>query len=381
MIIMMENYLDNSATTAVSSQAAQVVYDVLTNKYGNPSSLHRKGLEAELLLKAARESVAAELHVPAETICFTSGGTEANNIALFGAVALQRKPGARLVATAIEHDSVLATLKELERQGYEVVLVPPDAQGDITPQAMAEAVDENTVLVSAMAVNNELGTILDTASIAKAVKRKNPDVIVHCDAVQAFCKLPLRFGFGYTDIVTVTGHKIHAPKGVGALYVNKRVKLPPRVFGGSQENGLRPGTQASALIAGFGEAVRLSQKDAITTSESIRQLNSLLRERLSGLSGVVINSPDSALPYILNLSVPGIRSEIMMHFLEERGIYVSSGSACAKGARSHVLTAAGFCPERIDSALRVSLCRYNTAEDINAFADALAEGIASIRRA
>lgn len=377
----MENYLDNSATTAVSPQAAQVVYDVLTNKYGNPSSLHRKGLEAELLLKAARETVAGELHVPAETIHFTSGGTEANNIALFGAVALQRKPGARLVATAIEHDSVLATLKELGRQGYEVVLVSPDSNGEITPQAMAEAVDENTILVSAMAVNNELGTVLDTAFIAREVKRKNPNVIVHCDAVQAFCKVPLRFGFGYTDMVTVTGHKIHAPKGVGALYVNKRIKLPPRAFGGHQENGLRPGTQASALIAGFGEAIKLCQKDAITVSESVKQLNALLKERLVAVSGVVINSPDNALPYILNLSVPGIRSEIMMHFLEERGIYVSSGSACAQGAKSHVLTAAGFSPERIDSALRVSLCRYNTAEDIDSFVDALAEGIASIRRA
>ncbi len=377
----MENYLDNSATTAVSQAVAQVVYDVLTNKYGNPSSLHGKGLEAELLLRKARETVAGELHVPPEALFFTSGGTEANNLAVFGAVAFQRRAGARIVATAIEHDSVLAPLRELKRQGYEVVLVPPNERGEITPQAMAEAVDENTVLVCAMAINNELGTVLNVADIAKAVKRKNHDVIVHCDAVQAFCKVPLRFGFGYTDIVTVTGHKIHAPKGVGAIFINKRVKLPPRTFGGGQEGGFRPGTEASALIAGFGEAVRLAQQDMLAASERVKELGALLRGEVAKIEGVVINSPDNALPYILNLSVPGIRSEIMMHFLEERGIYVSSGSACAKGAKSHVLEASGLSPERIDSALRISFSRFSTADEVMEFAKALAEGAATIRRA
>ncbi|MFA9379577.1 MAG: cysteine desulfurase family protein [Acetanaerobacterium sp.] len=378
----MEIYLDNSATTAVSQEVAQVVYDVMTTKYGNPSSLHGKGLEAELVLKSAREQVAKGLGVLPETVFFTSGGTEGNNLALFSAAAKGRRPGAkaRIVATAFEHPSVLEPLRRLEEQGFELVLLCPDKQGNIRPEAIAEQVDENTVLVSAMAVNNEFGSVLDVMEIAKAVKRKNPNVLVHCDAVQAFCKLPLRFGYSYIDLVTVSGHKLHAPKGVGALYINKRVKLSPRVFGGAQESGMRAGTEAAALIAGFGEAVRHALQIHNESTAQMMALNTQLRGELAGLEGVVINSPDDALPYILNLSVPGVPSEVMMRFLEERKIYVSSGSACGRGKKSYALRSAELAPDIVSSALRVSPCRYNTIEEITLFVQALGDGIKALKR-
>ncbi len=378
----MEIYLDNSATTVVSQEVAQVVYDVMTTKYGNPSSLHGKGIEAELVIKAAREQVAKALMVPADAVYFTSGGTESNNLALFSAVAKAMRVGAkpRIVSTAFEHPSVLEPLRHLEEQGAELVLFCPDKQGRIPARAFAEQVDENTALVSAMAVNNEFGSVLDVMEIAKAVKRKNPEVIVHCDAVQAFCKLPLRFGSSYIDLVSVSGHKLHAPKGVGALYINKRLRLAPRVFGGSQENGLRAGTEPAALIAGFGEAAKNAMGDYNQSARHVQALYARLRQGVATLPQVVVNSPDEALPYILNISVPGVPSEVMMRYLEERGIYVSSGSACGRGKKSYALRSAELAPELVASALRVSLSRYNTAEEIDAFIAALSDGIRALGR-
>ncbi len=378
----MEIYLDNSATTAVSQEVAQVVFDVMTTKYGNPSSLHGKGLEAELVIKGAREHIAKGLMVPPETVFFTSGGTESNNIALFSAAAkgMRSVPKPKIVSTAFEHPSVLEPLRRLEEQGAELVLLCPDKQGRIHPEAIAGQVDGNTVLVSAMAVNNEFGSILDVMEIAKAVKRKNPEVIVHCDAVQAFCKLPLGFGHSYIDLVSVSGHKLHAPKGVGALYINKRLKLAPRVFGGGQESGMRAGTEPASLIAGFGEAVRVGMQLYSETTQHVRALNALLREGAGAISEVVINSPQNALPHILNLSVPGVPSEVMMRYLEERGIYVSSGSACGRGKKSYALRSAELPPDVVSSAIRVSIGRYNTQGEIETFIQALADGIRTLKR-
>ncbi len=378
----MEIYLDNSATTAVSQEVAQVVFDVMTTKYGNPSSLHGKGLEAELVIKGAREHIAKGLMVPPETVFFTSGGTESNNIALFSAAAkgMRSVPKPKIVSTAFEHPSVLEPLRRLEEQGAELVLLCPDKQGRIHPEAIAGQVDGNTVLVSAMAVNNEFGSVLDVMEIAKAVKRKNPEVIVHCDAVQAFCKLPLGFGHSYIDLVSVSGHKLHAPKGVGALYINKRLKLAPRVFGGGQESGMRAGTEPTSLIAGFGEAVRVGMQLYSGTTQHVRALNALLREGAGALSEVVINSPQNALPHILNLSVPGVPSEVMMRYLEERGIYVSSGSACGRGKKSYALRSAELPPDVVSSAIRVSIGRYNTQGEIETFIQALADGIRTLKR-
>lgn len=378
----MEIYLDNSATTAVSQEVAQVVFDVMTTKYGNPSSLHGKGLEAELVIKGAREHIAKGLMVPPETVFFTSGGTESNNIALFSAAAkgMRSVPKPKIVSTAFEHPSVLEPLRRLEEQGAELVLLCPDKQGRIHPEAIAGQVDGNTVLVSAMAVNNEFGSVLDVMEIAKAVKRKNPEVIVHCDAVQAFCKLPLGFGHSYIDLVSVSGHKLHAPKGVGALYINKRLKLAPRVFGGGQESGMRAGTEPTSLIAGFGEAVRVGMQLYSETTQHVRALNALLREGAGAISEVVINSPQNALPHILNLSVPGVPSEVMMRYLEERGIYVSSGSACGRGKKSYALRSAELPPDVVSSAIRVSIGRYNTQGEIETFIQALADGIRTLKR-
>ncbi len=378
----MEIYLDNSATTAVSLEVAQVVYDVMTTKYGNPSSLHGKGLEAELVIKNAREQVAKALMVPADAVYFTSGGTESNNLALFSAAlkGMRGNQKPRIVSTAFEHPSVLEPLRKLEEQGAELVLLCPDKHGHIPPKAIADQVDENTVLVSAMAVNNEFGSILDVMEIAKAVKRKNPEVIVHCDAVQAFCKLPLRFGNSYIDLVSLSGHKLHAPKGVGALYINKQLKLAPRVFGGGQEHGMRSGTEPAALIAGLGEAAKIAMRDYNEVTPHVRELYTRLRQGVTALPDVVVNSPDDGLPYILNISVPGVPSEVMMRYLEQRGIYVSSGSACGRGKKSYALRSAELPSEVVASALRISLCRYNTQEEIDTFIEALEDGIRALKR-
>lgn len=378
----MEIYLDNSATTAVLPEVAQVVYDAMTTGYGNPSSLHRKGLEAELMIKSAREQVAKALSVDTDTVYFTSGGTESNNLALLsaGLRAMRGRETPEIVSTAFEHPSVLEPLRRLEEQGAGLTLLCPDTHGNIAPQAIAQQVNEHTVLVSVMAVNNEFGSVLDVVEIAKQVKKRNPEVIVHCDAVQAFCKLPLRMGESKIDLVSVSGHKLHAPKGVGALYVNKRVRLAPRVFGGGQESGLRSGTEPAALIAGFGEAVRIAQRDYQCNLAHVKALRTALRDGVSALDGVVVNSPENGLPYILNLSVPGVPSEVMMRFLEQRGIYVSSGSACGRGKKSYALRSAELSPGVVESALRVSLGRSNTPQEIAEFVKSLGEGIRALRR-
>ncbi len=356
------------------------MYDVMVNKYGNPSSLHGMGLEAELAMKIARSQIAAAMGTAPEAITFTSGATEANNLALFGAAAKGRREGARIVSTAFEHPSVLEPLRALEVKGYELVLLCPDQYGHIRPEAFAEQTDENTVLVSAMAVNNEFGSVLDVEAIAKAVKRKNPHTLVHSDASQAFGKLPIRFGVTYLDLVTVSGHKLHAPKGVGALYMNRQLNIAPQLLGGGQEGGLRSGTEATSLIAGFGEAAEQASKNLAAADKHVRTLNSYLRGELMSLPRVVINSPDEAVPYILNLSVPGIPSEVMMRFLEERGVYVSSGSACGKGKRSYALRSAELPAELVASALRVGISRFTTAEEIAAFVGALSQGIQSLKK-
>ena len=374
-------YLDNSATTCVDGAVADLIYSVMTKEYGNPSSLHQKGLEAELVMNTAKNQLAQALSCSPDTLYFTSGGTEANNLAILGGAAAHRRQGNRVVISAYEHSSVIASGKELEKEGFAVEWLSPGPDGRITPQQLERAVDQNTLLASVMLVNNEIGAVNPVGQLARIAHRKNPNLLFHCDAVQAFGKLPVNVRTLDVDLLTVSGHKIHAPKGVGALYLKKGVRILPRTFGGEQQRRLRPGTEPVPLIAGLGLAAQMAVENLSQNAAHLRQLNQRLREGATHIPDIWVNSPEDALDCIVNLSVVGIRSEIMLHFLEGEGIYVSSGSACAKGAKSHVLTALGLPESRIDSALRISFSRYTTSDEIDALLAALQKGMGQLRRA
>lgn len=371
--------MDNSATTRVCPEAAGKVVELMTEKYGNPSSLHRKGLEAENEIKAAREAVASLLGVQAREVVFTSGGTEANNLAILGAAQARKRMGNRIVTTAIEHPSVLGPMAELEKQGFEVIFLKPGEDGKLTEEALLEAVDGNTILVSMMCVNNETGAVQPVEAARRAIKRSKAPALLHVDAVQAFGKLPLKPIRLGVDMMTVSGHKIHGPKGVGALYLARGARILPRVYGGGQEQNLRPGTESAPLIAGFGAAVA-ALPELSETIGRMEELRAYLLERLDAFEEITLNSPPEGLPYLVNFSVDGIRSETMLHHLAARGVYVSGGSACAKGKSSHVLEAMGFAHSRVVSAIRVSFCRDNTKADVDALADGIAEGIKTLAK-
>ena len=377
---MEEIYLDNSATTRVCEKSAEKVLELMTQCYGNPSSLHKKGLEAQREVAHARQAVAVSLGAQPREIIFTSGGTEANNLAVLGGAAAGRRRGKRIVTTAIEDPSVLEPMRQLEKEGFEVVFLTPDTDGRVPEEAVLKAVTGDTILISVMAVNNELGSIQPIEVLKKAVKRAGAPALVHVDGVQAYGKLPLRPEKLGIDLLTVSGHKIHGPKGVGALYVSKNARILPRTFGGGQERELRPGTEAAPLIAGLGAAVE-ELPDWRQAYSRMEKLRDYTLQKLSGLEGVEVNSPVEGLPYLLNFSALGIRSETMLHFLAQRGIYVSSGSACAKGKQSHVLKAAGLPDSRISSAIRVGFSRENTERDADALAEGVREGLACLARA
>lgn len=372
----MSAYLDNSATTKPCEECVNAVWHMLTDNYGNPSSLHKLGIDAMKEIILARSSVAEALGADREEIVFTSGATEANNTALFGAVKAKRRLGNRIVTTAIEHESVLQTAQELEKQGFEVIYLKPDKNGNISEKQLFEAVNDKTILVSMMYINNEVGTIMPVASISKAVKKANAPALIHIDCVQAFGKVsvnPKKLG---ADLISITAHKIHGPKGIGALYINKSSHLTAQnfalVFGGEQEKKIRPGTECSPLIAGFGAAVR-ALPDIKEQGEKIKKLNEYARRRLGEIDGVVFNNDESASPYIISLYVPTfMRSQTVLQELSANyGVYVSNGSACAKGKKSHVLTAMGLSDEIIDKSIRISFSRNSTEEEVDELCDAL----------
>ena len=375
-----EIYLDNSATTRVCKAAAEKALYMMTECYGNPSSLHSKGFAAEKEMTAARSAIAEKLSAQPGEIFFTSGGTESDNIAILGAARAKKRAGNRIVTTAIEHPAVLNTMAQLEKEGFEVIYVQPDADGNIPAEKFAEVIDSKTILVSVMTVNNETGAVLPLKEIAGIIKRKKAPALFHTDAVQAFCKLPLspkRLGL---DLVSVSGHKVHAPKGVGALYVKSGVRILPNSFGGGQEKDLRPGTEGVPQICAFGAAVKAMPKER-EAMETVREVRDHLLQRLASIPEVTLNSPENAMPYIVNLSAGRVRAETMLHFLAEKGIFVSSGSACGKAKPSHVLTAMGLSALRIDTSLRVSLSAESTKEETDAFADALEEGLRTLSHA
>lgn len=372
-----ELYLDNSATTRVSNTVAEKVYKMMLENYGNPSSLHSKGLQAQHSVEDARNTLANALGVTSDEIYFTSGGTEANNLAVIGTALCKRKTGNKIVTSAIEHSSIMDSCKYLETLGFEVVYLPVEKNGAVSVESLENAIDENTILVSLMYVNNETGAIQPVEKIPRIIKRKSSPAVFHIDAVQAFGKLPFKNTKLKADMISVTAHKIYGPKGVGALYLKKGVRITPRQFGGEQQSKIRPGTESAPLIVGFGQAVK---EIDYTKNNAVKEINDYLRERLKELDGVVINSPNNALEYILNFSVVGIRSETMLHFLADRNIYVSSGSACSKGKPSYVLTAMGLDKGLADSAIRVSFSNSNTRADIDKFVEAVNDGINSLVR-
>lgn len=374
---MPQTYLDNSATTRVCGAAADAAYKLMTEVFGNPSSLHSMGFRAEQELTAARKAVAGLIGAQPEQITFTSGGTEANNLAVFGSVAAHPHDGRHIVTTAVEHSSVAAPIDQLEKQGYEVTRLVPDENGTLTAAQIVAACRPDTVLVAVMMVNNETGARFAIEQAVSGIRRVSPRAHIHCDGVQAAGKLPLYAERWGLDSVAVSAHKIHGPKGVGALYLRRGARLIPRTYGGKQEDTLRPGTEAAPLIAAFGAAIG-QLPPAPQQMAHYDTLRRHLLARLEGVEGIRFHLPQGGVPYIIHLSVPGYKSETMLHFLAQKEIYVSSGSACAKGAKSPVLTAMGLPAAEIDSALRVSLCRDTTAEDIDRFADGLLEAMAQL---
>ena len=375
---MTEHYLDNSATTKVSDGACEKILELLKVNFANPSSLHSKGFEASKELEASREVIAEALGANAEEIIFTSGGTEANNLAVLGAAEALKKRGNRIITTAYEHSSVYEAAEHLRSQGFDVVILTPDSKGQISDTELFEALSDKTILVSIMYVNNEVGSINPVERFSTLIKKKAPNALFHVDAVQAFGKIPFKVSKIKCDLLTISAHKIHGPKGVGALYIRKGARILPKAFGGKQEKKLRPGTEALPLIAGFSVAV--SELRINENYEKVSELSGYLREKLSEIEGVVINSTEDALPYIVNFSTSVIRSETMLHFLAGRGVYVSSGSACSKGAKSHVLSSLGLSDTLLDTAIRVSFSKHNTKDDCDALIEGVREGINTLAK-
>ncbi len=371
----MEAYFDNSATTAPCSEAVNAVADAMTRCWGNPSSLHRSGNVAKDLLDSSREAIAKRLSCLPEEIYFTSGGTESNNLAVIGAAHQMRRFGRRIVSTSIEHPSVDETLSQLEAEGFEIIRLKVDSYGKINERDLFSAVNFNTILVTMMLVNNEVGTVMPIETAKRAVLMARSPALIHCDAVQAFGKMPIKPAALGVDLMTISSHKIHGPKGVGALYIRKGVKIKPHTFGGSQENKIRPGTEAMPAIAGFAAAAK-ALPDPKKELEHITTLRDYMVSKLEEIGDIAINSPPDALPYVTNISVLGIKSEPMLNFLSDRGICVSSGSACSKGKKSHVLTQMNLDRRKLDSPLRISFSRFTTIQEI----DALISGISDAKK-
>lgn len=371
----MEAYLDNSATTQPCKEAVEKMNFALRTCWGNPSSLHSKGIAASELLEEARNNIAKKLSCESEEIFFTSGGTESNNIAVFGAANAQKRRGSRIITTSIEHSSVEESVKALENQGYDVVRLRVNERGVIDERQLYAATNPSVVLISMMYVNNEVGSIQPVEFAKRAVVHSGANALIHCDAVQAFGKVQLKpYNMG-VDLMTVSSHKIHGPKGAGALFVKKGTKLVQHSFGGLQENKIRPGTEPLPAIAGFGAAAA-AIPDYSESLKYVTDLRNYMVAKLRTVDGVRINSPENALPYITNISVEGIPSEVMLNYLSGLGICVSSGSACSKGHKSRVLRAMNLSDDVINTALRISLSVFTTKEEI----DYLIGGIASARK-
>ena len=380
----MEAYFDNSATTRCAEDVVALMQRVLLEDYGNPSSLHMKGVVAEKYIKTAAEQIARTLKVSEKEIIFTSGGTESNNLALIGVALANQRAGKHIITTSIEHASVYNPLIFLEEQGFEVTYLPVDKTGAVSLEALASAVREDTILVSMMHVNNEIGTIEPIEEAAKLIHEKNPGTLIHVDAIQSFGKLriyPKRMGI---DLLSVSGHKIHGPKGIGFLYVKDKTKIKPIIYGGGQQKNMRSGTENVAGIAGLGAAVEALYDHFDEKIEQLYALREYLAAGMKELEGATVNGADgrNAAPHIVSVSFAGIRAEVLLHALEERGIYVSTGSACSSNhpAISGTLKAIGVKPELLDATVRFSLSVESTREEADYVLGQLAELLPMLRR-
>jgi len=377
----MNVYFDNAASTIVRDEALSAMLRVMQDNYGNPSSVHYMGRRAADELEHARKNVADALGAGPDTIYFTSGGTESCNWAVLGAAESLKRKGRHILTSAIEHDSVLESAKKLKLLGWEVTLLAPDNEGRIPPESFAAALREDTVLASVMLVNNETGVINPINEYSSEIKRRSPGTLLHTDAVQGFCKIPFKVSTLGADLITVSAHKIHGPKGVGALYIRPGVKMPPALLGGGHEKGLRSGTEALQAIAGFGEAARLGQLELDENALSAQKLREYLIQRLQSELHEVVIIGSGGSPFLLGMSLPGHRSEVLMNFLDGEGICVSKSSACKKGARSRVLEAMRLKNEIIDGALRVSFSRYSTLDEAECFVQALKRASETLHKA
>ena len=374
----MSVYLDNAATTKPCAEAVDAALKAMTENYGNPSSLHRAGLDAELMLDSARKIIADSIGAESTNIIFTSGATESNNLAIRGICQAYGKRKKKIIASSVEHASVDETLSDMEKNGFEVVRISPRDDGNFYAEDFIKACDENTVLITMMYVNNETGYILPVQETFSKVKKRFPDIVTHTDCVQAYMKINFRASKLSADLISLSGHKIHAVKGAGALYIRKGIRIIPIITGGKQEKGIRSGTESVPLIAAFGAAVERFSKDIESRYERVSELKKYLTEKISEIQGIEINSPESGSPYIVNIS-QGKRSEIMLHYLESRGIYISSGSACSKGQQSGVLGQFGITGKRADSAIRISMTAETTTQELDEFINALKYGMENLR--
>ena len=374
----MNIYFDNAATTAAREEVIELMTQVMREDYGNPSSTHIMGRRASVVLETARGNLAAAIGAREDEIYFTSGGTEADNWAVFGCAEAFYRRGKHIITSETEHGAISEPIKKLEKAGWEISYLTPDSSGRISGEMFASALRKDTVFASIMLVNNETGAVNPVGEYAKAIKCGGFDTILHTDAVQGLCKIPFSVKSPGADLISVSAHKLHGPKGAGALYIKNSVKLPPFIIGGAHEKGKRAGTVALPAIAGFGEAVRLGISELTETADSVRGIREhviqRLREELS--EAVVIGDGDS--PYILSVSLPGYKSEVLMSFLEAEGICVSKSAACKKGARSKVLESMRLKNDVIDGALRVSFSRYNTLSEADYFVEALKKAASQI---
>ena len=377
----MEIYLDNSATTKPYQEVVDKMVLALTTQYGNPSSIYKKGIEVEREIKEIRRNIARSLGAKETEIYFTSGGTECNNTIIRSVAKLNKKTKNHIISTVIEHPSVLNTLKDLEADGFEVTYLPVGKDGKISLEDFKNAIKKETILVSVMHVNNEIGTIQPIEEIGKYLKSLDEKVYFHVDGVQSYAKIKFRPSRYNIDFMSVSGHKLHGPKGIGFMYVKENNRIKPLLTGGGQEIGIRSGTENVPGIYGIGEAVRILNQDLEGTIDKIKGLRDLLKEEiLANIDNVKINSPEDGVCHVLNVSFRGVRGEVLLHYLEQKEIYVSTGSACSsKKKGSHVLNAIGLTPDEIEGAIRFSLSDLNTKEEIMKTVEVLKESVSDLR--
>ena len=380
----MEAYFDNSATTKVLDSVKDIVVKTMTEDYGNPAAKHRKGMEAEQYIRDARKIIADTMKVQEKEILFTSGGSESNNMALFGAAWANQRAGKHIISTSIEHPSVYNPLGVLEELGFEVTILPVDHDGHISLKELEEAIRPDTILVSTMYVNNEVGAVEPVEEISKIIKAKNPSTLYHVDAIQAYGKYVIRPKKQGIDLLSVSSHKIHGPKGVGFLYIRNGVKIKPLIYGGGQQAGMRSGTENVPGVAGFGAAAKEMYTNHAEKVQKLIELKDYMTDHLGEIEGTVINSKkgEASAPQIVSVSFEGVRSEVLLHALEDKGVYVSSGSACSSNhpGISGTLKGIGVAQKLLDSTIRMSFGMFNTKEEVDYTIDVLKELVPVLRR-